>query len=104
MFRFPREDGSFNRRKFELFRLQIPKAVVYLSAERWRLRSLENDYGRWTCHFSRITEVVVNQKKIITECLIIAHREGRTRSLQISRLKSLTLYPIELGGLIILSK
>jgi hypothetical protein len=37
----------------------------------------------------------------------VAHREGRTRSLQISNLirvhpdnrKSLTLYPIELGGL-----
>jgi hypothetical protein len=35
----------------------------------------------------------------------LAHREGRTRSLQIAvmmrlstRLKSLTLYPIELGG------
>ena len=35
---------------------------------------------------------------------ILAHREGRTRSLQITALhdsynrKSLTLYPIELGG------
>ena len=35
---------------------------------------------------------------------VVAHREGRTRSLQISRAhvtatrKSLTLYPIELGG------
>ena len=28
----------------------------------------------------------------------VAHREGRTRSLQITRSKSLTLYPIELGG------
>ena len=29
----------------------------------------------------------------------LAHREGRTRSLQITRKrKSLTLYPIELGG------
>jgi hypothetical protein len=27
----------------------------------------------------------------------LAHREGRTRSLQMTR-KSLTLYPIELGG------
>lgn len=32
---------------------------------------------------------------------VVAHREGRTRSLQISPafFKSLTLYPIELGGL-----
>ena len=30
---------------------------------------------------------------------LVAHREGRTRSLQIIHpLKSLTLYPIELGG------
>jgi hypothetical protein len=29
--------------------------------------------------------------------LPVAHREGRTRSLQMT-LKSLTLYPIELGG------
>ena len=31
---------------------------------------------------------------------LIAHREGRTRSLQIAQAKpkSLTLYPIELGG------
>ncbi len=28
----------------------------------------------------------------------LAHREGRTRSLQITHHKSLTLYPIELGG------
>ena len=43
-------------------------------------------------------EVLALEKKII------AHREGRTRSLQITALhdsynrKSLTLYPIELGG------
>ena len=28
----------------------------------------------------------------------VAHREGRTRSLQMPVFKSLTLYPIELGG------
>jgi hypothetical protein len=28
----------------------------------------------------------------------LAHREGRTRSLQMPASKSLTLYPIELGG------
>ena len=33
------------------------------------------------------------QRKSLT-----AHREGRTRSLQIHIRKSLTLYPIELGG------
>ncbi len=35
----------------------------------------------------------------------LAHREGRTRSLQITRArKSLTLYPIELGGRYLLIK
>jgi hypothetical protein len=35
--------------------------------------------------------------EVVNKNVPLAHREGRTRSLQMTR-KSLTLYPIELGG------
>ena len=51
--------------------------------------------GRWT---KIITQLELEQGAKVE----VAHREGRTRSLQIAPTtcgrKSLTLYPIELGG------
>ena len=51
---------------------------------------------RWQIH-ENVTCLALNVHDA-NVAKVLAHREGRTRSLQITRLKSLTLYPIELGG------